>query len=110
MPTQNGHGGTIAVISTDSTVTTSGRAIQANSSTASNGGKGGHITVLAHDAVAFGTAFIQAAGDTTGGGSQAGGTIFAHSFNAKVTGAAPGQLNASGGPRPAPSPSGAAAK
>jgi hypothetical protein len=96
MAAQNGHGGVITVISTDTTVTTSGRAIQANSSTASNGGKGGQITVLASGVVAFGTAFIQAAGDTTGGGGQAGGSIFAHSFNAKVTGAAPGQLNATG--------------
>jgi hypothetical protein len=78
-------------------VTTSGRAIQANSSTTSNGGKGGQITVLASGTIAFGTAFIQAARRHFTGGARRGGRYhLAHSFNAKVTGAAPGQLNATG--------------
>ena len=73
---QNGHGGDITVISTDSTVTMFGRAIQANASTTNNGGQGGHIVVLRATAgwpLAPGStpAFVQAAGDTTGGGSQA---------------------------------------
>ncbi len=71
---QNGHGGDITVISKGHTVTMFGRALQANASTASNGGEGGHIVVLAFGEVAFGTgvlpAFVQAAGDTTGGGGR----------------------------------------
>src|SRR4030095_15566097 len=74
---QNGHGGDITVISHDSTVTMFGRAIQANASTTSNGGQGGHIDIQGNLEVAFGTgvtpAFVQAAGDITGGGSPAGG-------------------------------------
>jgi hypothetical protein len=95
----NGHGGDITVISTGSTVTMLGRALQANSSTnvqSSGGGSGGHIVILAHDAVAFGTgvvpAFVQAAGDPDG----AGGTILAQSFNGNVTGVAASVLNADG--------------
>jgi SdrD B-like domain/Right handed beta helix region len=101
---RNGHGGDITVISRDSTVTTFGRALQANASTGSNGGKGGHIVVLARDNVAFGAvvaavdvpAFIQAAGDITGGGSQQGGTIVAQSFTGTVTGVAGSQLSVEG--------------
>ena len=52
---QNGYGGDVTVISTGSTVTTTGRAIQANASTASNGGTGGQVVVLASGEVAFGT-------------------------------------------------------
>jgi parallel beta-helix repeat protein len=94
-----GHGGDITVISTSSTVTMFGRALQANSSTnaqGSGGGTGGHLVILAHDAVAFGTgavpAFVQAAGDPNG----AGGTILAQSFNGNVTGVAASVLNADG--------------
>ena len=58
------------MISKASTVTMFGRALQANASTSSNGGKGGHIVILASGEVAFGTgvlaAFVQAAGDTSG--------------------------------------------
>ncbi len=67
-----GHGGDITVISTGSTVSMFGRALQANSSTnaqSSGGGTGGHLVILAHDAVAFGNgvaAYVQAAGDPTG--------------------------------------------
>jgi hypothetical protein len=100
---QNGHGGDITVISKDSTVTMFGRALQANASTGSNGGKGGHIVILAHDAVAFGTgvvpAFVQAAGDTTGSASEAGGTLLAQSYNlvnGNVTGIAASQINVEG--------------
>jgi hypothetical protein len=97
---QNGHGGDVTVISTGSTVTTFGRALQANASTASNGGKGGHIVVLAQDDVAVGAggvpAFIEAAGDTTGGGSQQGGTLVAQSFTGNVTGVAGSQLKVEG--------------
>ena len=86
---QNGYGGDITVISTGSTVTTTGRALQANASTANNGGTGGHIVVLASGEVAFGTgatpAYVEAAGDTTGGAPK-GGTITAQSFNGNVTG------------------------
>ena len=96
---QNGHGGDITVISKDSTVTMFGRALQANASTGSNGGKGGHIVILAHDEVAFGTgavpAFVQAAGDTTGGAPQ-GGTVLAQSFSNNVTGIAASQINVEG--------------
>jgi hypothetical protein len=95
---QNGHGGAITVISTDSTVTTTGRAVQANASTASNGGTGGKIVVLAAGEVAFGTgatpAFIEAAGDTNSTG--AGGTITAQSFTANVSGPAGSQLKVDG--------------
>jgi hypothetical protein len=73
--------------------------LQANSSTnvqSSGGGAGGHIVILAHDAVAFGTgvvpAFVQAAGDPNG----AGGTIAAQSFNGNVTGVAASVLNVDG--------------
>ena len=47
MNLQNGHGGDIAVQSKSGKVTTSGRAIQANASIASNGGQGGHVKVEA---------------------------------------------------------------
>jgi hypothetical protein len=97
MKLQNGHGGDIAVQSTSGTVTTSGRAIQANASTGSNGGKGGHVKVEASSNVAFGMSSIQAMGDTTGGGSQRGGTIVGRSFNGTLTGGPPpGQLDAAG--------------
>ena len=93
---QNGHGGDITVISTGSTVTMFGRALQANASTGSNGGKGGHIVILAFGEVAFGTgvipAFVQAAGDTTGGG-PAGRHVIAQSFNGNVTGIAASRIN-----------------
>ena len=96
---QNGHGGNITVISTGSTVTTTGRAVQANASTGNNGGTGGKIVVLASGEVAFGTggipAFIEAAGDTTGG-APAGGTITAQSFNGNVTGLAGSRLKVDG--------------
>jgi hypothetical protein len=98
MALQNGHGGDIAVQSTTGTVTTSGRAIQANASTGSNGGKGGHVKVEASSNVAFGTSSIQAIGDI-GSTSQAGGTIVGRSFNGTLTGGPlPGQLDAAGGP------------
>ena len=94
---QNGHGGDVTVISKDSTVTMTGRAIQANASTGSNGGKGGHVVIQGNLEVAFGTgtdpAFVQAAGDTSGGGAQAGGTVNAQSFNGNVTGIATSQIN-----------------
>jgi hypothetical protein len=97
---QNGHGGDITVISKSSTVTMFGRALQANASTISNGGKGGHIVILALNEVAFGTgvlpAFVQAAGDTSGGGSQQGGTVLAQSFSNNVTGIAASQINVEG--------------
>jgi hypothetical protein len=96
----SGHGGTITVISKDSSVSTFGRALQANASTDPNksGGQGGHIVVLAHDGVAFGgatPAFIEAAGDILGGDAK-GGTITAQSFNADVTGPAGSQLKVDG--------------
>jgi hypothetical protein len=95
----NGHGGEITVISTGSTVTMFGRALQANASTTNNGGTGGKIVILAHDEVAFGTgvdpAFVQAAGDTTGGSPQ-GGTLLAQSYNSNVTGVAGSQINVEG--------------
>jgi hypothetical protein len=94
-----GHGGDITVISTGSTVTMFGRALQANSSTnvqSSGGGAGGHLVIRAHDAVAFGTgavpAYAQAAGDANG----AGGTVLAKSYNGDVTGVAGSQINAGG--------------
>ena len=97
---QNGHGGDITAISKDSTVTMFGRAIQANASTTSNGGQGGHIVIQGNLDVAFGTgvtpAFVQAAGDITGGGSQAGGTVNAKSFNGNVTGIATSQISVLG--------------
>jgi hypothetical protein len=96
---QNGHGGDITVISKDSTVTMFGRAIQANASTANNGGQGGHIVIQGNGEVAFGTgvtpAFVQAAGDITGG-SPAGGTVNAKSFNGNVTGIATSQISVLG--------------
>ena len=96
---QNGHGGDITVISTASTVTMFGRALQANASTVSNGGRGGHVVMLAFGEVAFGTgavpAFVQAAGDTTGGSPQ-GGTVVAQSFNGNVTGIATSQITVNG--------------
>jgi hypothetical protein len=93
----NGHGGDIAVISTGSTVTTTGRAIQANASTGSNGGTGGNVVVLAFGQVAIGNgtaAFIEAAGDTNV--PAAGGTIRVQSFNANVTGPVGSQLKVDG--------------
>ena len=95
---RNGHGGNVTVISTGSTVTTTGRAIQANASTGSNGGTGGNVVVLASGEVAFGNgtaAYIEAAGDTTGGAPK-GGTITAQSFNANVSGPAGSQLKVDG--------------
>jgi hypothetical protein len=96
---RTGTGGDITVISKSSTVTMFGRALQANASTISNGGKGGHIVILALNEVAFGTgvlpAFVQAAGDTTGG-TPAGGTVLAQSFSNNVTGIAASQINVEG--------------
>ena len=102
MALQNGHGGSIAVQSRSGKVTASGRAIQANASTNNNGGKGGNVTVEAGGPgspggdLNFGNASIQAMGDTSGGGGQAGGHITGHSFNGQVLGNAPGELNATG--------------
>ena len=98
---QNGHGGDVTVISTAAPVTTFGRAVQANASTGSDGGTGGHIAVLAAPAKwplapGLSAAFIQAAGDTSAGGSRPGGTIVAQSFNGNVTGIAASQLNVDG--------------
>ena len=93
-----GHGGDITVISTGSTVSMFGRALQANSSTnaqSSGGGTGGRLVILAHDAVAFGNgvaAYVQAAGDANG----AGGTVLAQSFNGNVTGPLGSVINADG--------------
>ncbi len=41
-------------------------------------------------------AFVQAAGDTTGGGSPKGGTVNAKSFNGNVTGIAASQISVEG--------------
>ncbi len=41
-------------------------------------------------------AFVQAAGDTSGGGSQHGGTVVAQSFNGNVTGIAASRINVEG--------------
>ena len=94
-----GHGGDITVISTGSTATMFGRALQADSSTnaqGSGGGTGGNLVILAHDAVAFGTgavaAYAQAAGDANG----AGGAVLAQSYNGNVTGVAASVINADG--------------
>jgi IPT/TIG domain-containing protein len=96
----NSHGGIVTVASVEGGVTTSGKAIQANGTP--GGSRGGSIDVEAGGAgtpggdVAFNDASIQARGATSGGGGQAGGSIFARSFNGHVTGNAPGELNAGG--------------
>ena len=98
MALQNGFGGDIAVQSTGGNISTSGRAIQANASTSSNGGKGGHVKVEASGNMSLGTASVQAMGDNSGGGGQQGGTIVGHAFSGTLTGGPPpGELNADGG-------------
>ncbi len=87
-------GGLITVKTSNGSVSTTGNAIQADA--VSSGSKGGSVIVQANLAVAFGTANINARGASTGGGAQAGGHIMARSFNANVTGAMPGTLNAFG--------------
>jgi hypothetical protein len=47
--------------------------------------------------VDLGTASVRARGANSGGGAQAGGDISVVSFNGRVIGAEPGELNASGG-------------
>lgn len=92
----NGHGGIIHVASRDGKVETSGLAIQANDT--SSGGKGGQVSVEASGPgspdgdVDFGNASIQAKGV-----SGHGGQITARSWNGKILGVAPGELNACGG-------------
>ena len=95
----NGHGGSIQVDSLFGLVTLSGKAIQANDRTP--GGKGGRVTIEAtFSSVNFGSASVQAAGATVGGGPQAGGHITVNAFLGSITGEAPGELNAAGGPAP----------
>jgi hypothetical protein len=97
----NGHGGAISILSEFGKITASGKAIQANDTAA--GGKGGRILVEATFSVVgveLGLASLQAEGATRGGGGQAGGHIEAHAFNGEITGAAPGSLDAKGGPAP----------
>ena len=98
---RNGHGGDITVISTDSTVddVRPRDAGQRLHDASNGGGTGGHIVILAHDDVAFGTgvtpAFVQAAGDANGR-RAGGGTVIAKSFNGNVTGIAASQINVLG--------------
>src|SRR5262249_24097406 len=87
----------INVQSRASDVSATGRAIQANASTGSNGGKGGSATVEASGNVSLDGASIQTMGDNSGGGSQAGGSSAGRPCHGTVTGAAPGELNADGG-------------
>ena len=97
----NGFGGLILVQSKLGNVSTFGNALQANDT--ANGAHGGSVTVQAGGAgspagdVLFDGASIQAEG-SNGGGSPSGGAIAGRSFNGSVTGAAPGELNAFGGP------------
>ena len=97
MALQNGTGGVINVQSKATDVSATGRAIQANASTGSNGGAGGSATIQASGNVLLDGASVQTMGDNSGGGSQAGGSIAVRSFNGTVTGASPGELNADGG-------------
>ncbi len=90
----NSTGGIITVRSRDGRVTTSNNAIQANATRP--GSQGGTVIVEAGSDLIFGMASIQAKGANSGGGAQAGGTISAQS-NGKITGNAPGELNADGG-------------
>lgn len=98
----NETGGAITIESIAGTVSTTGKAIQANAT--GGGGKGGSVDVEAEgDAAltisAVGSS-IQAKGATSGG-APAGGTIFIRSWTGSVTGTAGlpalGELNASGG-------------
>jgi hypothetical protein len=94
----NDEGGLVDVISKFGSVVTSGKAIQASHVGTGGGGGGGTINVLAGQDVSFGTANIEARGKDFGGGAQNGGTIFGRAFNGAVTGTAPGELDAFGGP------------
>ena len=96
MGVTNSHGGQITVKSLLSSIGTSGLAVQANATT--SGGKGGTEVFEADTNLNFGAASIQAEGSGSGGGGQSGGSISGRSYHGTVLGAAPGELNASGGP------------
>jgi hypothetical protein len=102
-------GGIITVKSEAGRVTLGGQAIQADGGVGksdglpSRGGQGGVIAIEAGGPgspggdVDLGTASVRARGANSGGGAQAGGDIRVVSFNGRVVGAAPGEVNASGG-------------
>ncbi|MGE5827383.1 MAG: right-handed parallel beta-helix repeat-containing protein [Micromonosporaceae bacterium] len=92
--TTDDFGGLITAKVRSGPFTSSGLAIQANST--ASGGDGGHVTIEASANVALGDSSIQARGATVGG-APAGGTISARSFNGFVMGNAPGELIATGG-------------
>ncbi len=95
----NGSGGLITVKSLSGKATTSGLAIQANSTT--GGGRGGQITVESGGStpegiVTLGGATFQAKGSTSGF-RPAGGSIIVRGLQDQVAGAKPGKLDAAGG-------------
>src|SRR5262249_14150604 len=93
----NDTGGVVTIKSINGSVHTTGDAVSANS--LGEGGRGGTVDIESGGTspIAFGTASIQARG-STGGTNPAGGSISALAFNGAITGEAPGELNASGGP------------
>src|SRR5262249_33233207 len=105
----NSQGGIIRVTSTAGSVTTTGRAIQADGGLSKStgvptlGGQGGTVLIEAAAGVigdvTLGTSSVRARGATTGGAPE-GGAISARSYHGAVTGADPGELNASGGGTP----------
>ncbi len=92
----NSPGGLITVKSVTSKVSLAGNAIEASGG--SLGGDGGVVTIEAGGTgsqadVDLGTAIVRALGGTSGNDPD-GGIIAVRSFNGKVTGAAPGRLDA----------------
>ena len=90
----NNDGGLITVKSSGAQVLTAALAVQANST--GGGGRGGDVIIEASQDIEFGTGSVQARGANTGGVPR-GGHITAQSFHGAINGAAPGELNASGG-------------
>ncbi len=108
--TSGSVGGIVTVKSLEGSVTLSGRAIQADGGLRSVGvpgvgAKGGSITIEAGGAggagdVDLGEASVRARGAKTGSPGRAGGVIAVRSFHGTILGAAPGELDASGGGAP----------
>jgi hypothetical protein len=90
----NAIGGGVTIKSTAGTVSMTGLAVQANAT--AGGGRGGEVTVEGSGDVALNTAAIEARGASTGNG-QAGGKIHIRSFTGRISGAAPGKVDAFGG-------------
>jgi hypothetical protein len=106
----NSRGGVVTVKSVQGKVALAGRAVQADGGLGSSGipvmgGKGGEVTIEAGGAEAnladvdLGAASVRARGAAKGAG-KAGGTIAVRSFNGKILGASPGELDAGGGGTP----------